>query len=1183
MTIAPSSLLKSYMHNSIAEGIYHEITNRTARYYYFLGKTLVWNNEDTPPFPIDSFNYEMQTRTEMITFKEIKPTDVAFVIPRHSWQLNTVYDMYDDQYSKEVQGYNLISGGIGYSTAPYVWVGSAGSVTWTANTVILQGAFIRVTNGNGGFRYYVAATGGTTGTTAPTHTEGSVTNGSVLFTHVVVTDGNGSGASAQAVILDGKVIDVILVERGINYTSAPSVHIAGGQGSGGIARAVVNIAPSGVQKLEDARFYVVTDEFNVYKCLDNNNNAQSLYKPIGTGVDPITFPDGYMWKFLYNIPIALRTKFLTNDYMPVVTALKNQFYSSGNLQAIRIDQAGSGYTTGTITVQGDGYLEQDPIYITAGTISNQGTGYSSATLTVTPPFSNVSAWLPSTLVIQGQKLSYNSNIYEVSVSGTTGTVGPIHRYDIVANGTSALKYVGTTITGTVTLTGSNVTAINLSGMIRDIQIISNGSGYTSAPVVNITGGSGTGSHAAAVLQNGSVIQVIVTNNGDGFTSAPTITFGTPWASQAEVSLSDQIFSSNRLYTVTSATPQLNISRASYTGKSVSVNARDTAPSGITFSADGTKMFVLGDTGNNVVVYNLSTAWDVSTAGFSYESGALQTETAPTGIAFSSDGLKMYVVGTVGDSVQEYTLATPWTISTSALTAAASFSILSQDTTSGGLAFSSTGNKMWVVGSTGDAVYEYTLSTPWSVSTASFTTSFNVATQTTSAGDICFSADGKYMLVVDSSTDIIYQYTLGTANSIATALYTTSFFVGGSEATPTGIFLHPSNQFFYVVGTNGDTVYQFQNLLLSKLGTVAPSHISGTAVNGDVILTYVGSPATATASLKYGAGYSAVPTATIVGNTGSSGATVTFSSVKSEAKLIPIFDAGQLVDVQIDDGGIGYSYVNLTVNGNGSGAEISALLSPGDINSLQANIELLTIDGRIMSIPIVSGGWGYAAATVTIEGDGTGATATAVIENGTIKKINMVAYGQNYRWARAVISGNGYGAKARPVITPFGGHGKYAINGLFARTLMFYTNISGDKNQGFVVNNDYRQLGIVKNPRQYNSTTNAVAISGSACFVISGNISTTFFPADSIIRESVTSRRFRVVTNTGSAALVQSLDNFVPQIGTTFVNDGNFTFVANAVTLPTIDKYSGDLLFIDNRQGFTPTIDQSVTLRTILRF
>ncbi|MBV5343393.1 hypothetical protein JZU68_07215, partial [bacterium] len=166
----------------------------------------------------------------------------------------------------------------------------------------------------------------------------------------------------------------------------------------------------------------------------------------------------------------------------------------------------------------------------------------------------------------------------------------------------------------------------------------------------------------------------VTNIGDNYSSDPTVTFGTAWSSEGQVQLYDQIFASNRLYTVTTAGTQLNITQATYTGKSVSVTARDTAPSCLAFSTDGTKMFVLGDTDNNVIVYNLSSAWDVSTAVFSYESGALATETVPVGIAFSSDGLKMFVVGQSADLVQEYTLATAWTISTSALTTSATFSI-----------------------------------------------------------------------------------------------------------------------------------------------------------------------------------------------------------------------------------------------------------------------------------------------------------------------------------------------------------------------------------------------------------------------------------------------------------------------------------------------------------------------------
>jgi hypothetical protein len=916
-----SSLLKDILHNTIAEGLYSEITSRTARYYYFLGKTLSWEDELSPPLPVDSFNYELQTRNEIITMKEIKPTDVAFVVPRYSWTQNTVYDMYDDQYSEEVQGINLISGGQGYGSAPNVYIGTAGAVTWTPETVVFEGNFLKTSNGNDGFRYYAVTTGGTTSTTAPVHTEATVANGSAHLAFVNATDGGGVGAAAVASVLDGRIIDIELTSRGYGYVSAPSVTLIGGSGFGGFAESNVVIAPSGAQRLEDSRFYVITDEFNVYKCLDNNNAAVSEFKPIGTTVDPVTFPDGYMWKFLYNIPIALRTKFLTDDYVPVVTALRNQFYSNGNIQTVRVDQAGSGYTSATISVQGDGYLEADPLYLTSIVIDDGGSDYTTATMNVAAPFTNVNPWTANIPLFLGQKISYDNNIYEIAVAGTAGTVAPVHRFGTVANGTTALKYIGTTATGDVTIVGGEITAVTLYGMVRDVILTTGGSGYTTPPSVNFSGGSGTGATAVAVLQNGSVSKIIITNGGDDFTSAPTVSFGTPWTSTTVVTFGQQLFIANRLYTVT-------------------------------------------------------------------------------------------VAGTTGSS--------------------------------------------------------------------------------------------------------------------------------------------------------------------------APTHLSGSAANGTATLQFAGAPASGTAGIKYGAGYSELPTVTFTGD--GTDASAYFAGVKSEAKLVPIIDGGQLVGIQIDDGGVGYTFATLNVSGNGTGAEISADLSPGDVNTLQANIELLTLDGRIMSVPIISGGWGYAAASVTIEGDGIGATANAVIgAQGEIKKIVITNYGQNYRWARVTINGNGFGAKARAVITPYGGHGKFVLNGLFARTLMFYTNISGDKNQGFDVNNDYRQLGIIKNPSQYNNTNNLTAIAASACWVVSGVISTTFFPADSLITEATTGRRFRIVTNTGSAALLQSLDNFVPQIGTTFTNAGNFTFTASAVTPPTADKYSGDLLFIDNKAAFTPTADQSVTLRTVIRF
>lgn len=915
-----SSLLKDILHNTIAEGLYSEITSRTARYYYFLGKTLSWEDELAPPLPIDSFNYELQTRNEIITMKEIKPTDVAFVVDRYSWQPNAIYDMYDDQYSQEVQGINLISGGLGYGSAPIVYVGTAGSLNWIAETFVFEGNFLKVAVGEQ-YRYYVVISGGTTGTTEPVHTEGTAANGSAQLTFVDATNGGGFGAAAVSTVLDGRVIDIELTARGDGYIAAPSVVLVGGGGSGAFGTANVVIAPSGAQRLEDSRFYVITDEFNVYKCLDNNNNAFSQFKPIGTTVDPVTFPDGYQWKFLYNIPIALRTKFLTDEYVPVVTALRNQFFSNGNIQTVRVDQAGSGYNSASITVQGDGFLEADPLYLSSIIIDNAGSGYTTATMQIAAPFTNVNPWTANIPLFLGQKISHNNNIYDVAVGGTAGSVAPVHRFETVSNGTSALKYIGTTATGDVTITGGAVTAITLYGMIREVSMTTGGVGYTSVPTVSFTGGGGSGATAVAVLQNGSVTKVIVTDAGADFTTTPTVIIGTPWTSSTVVTFGQQLFVANRLYTVT------------------------------------------------------------------------------------------------------------------------------------------------------------------------------------------------------------------------------------------------------VAGTTG---------------TSAPSHLSGSAANGTATLAFAGSPATATTSIKFGAGYSELPTVTFIGD--GTDASAYFSGVKSEAKLVPIISGGQLVGVQIDDGGVGYTFATLNVTGDGTGAAISADLSPGDVNTLQANIELLTLDGRIMSIPIISGGWGYAAASVTIEGDGTGATATAVIgSQGEIKKINITNYGVGYRWARVTINGNGFGAKARAVITPYGGHGKFALNGLFARTLMFYTNISGDKNQGFDVNNDYRQLGIIKNPAQYGNTNNLTAIAASACWVVSGAISTTFFPADSLITEATTGRRFRIVTNTGSAALIQSLDNFTPQIGTTFASVGGFTFTASAVTPPTADKYSGDLLFIDNKAAFTPTADQSVTLRTVIRF
>ena len=95
------------------------------------------------------------------------------------------------------------------------------------------------------------------------------------------------------------------------------------------------------------------------------------------------------------------------------------------------------------------------------------------------------------------------------------------------------------------------------------------------------------------------------------------------------------------------------------------------------------------------------------------------------MAFSGDGSKMFVVGSTADNVTEYTLTAPFDISRAAFTSV-TFNVGEQEGNPRGMAFSSDGSKMFVVGSTADNVTEYTLTAPFDISTAAFANvTFNV--------------------------------------------------------------------------------------------------------------------------------------------------------------------------------------------------------------------------------------------------------------------------------------------------------------------------------------------------------------------------------------------------------------------------------------------------------------------------
>ena len=293
--------------------------------------------------------------------------------------------------------------------------------------------------------------------------------------------------------------------------------------------------------------------------------------------------------------------------------------------------------------------------------------------------------------------------------------------------------------------------------------------------------------------------------------------------------------------------------ASYDSVSFSVAGEETTPSGLFFSPDGTRMYVTGTTGDDVNQYSLSTPWVVSSATYVTVFSVSGQDATPTGIFFRADGLKMYIVGQTNDTVYQYALTTPWDISTASYESI-SFSVAAQDGGPGSIFFKPNGLTMFVVGNATDAVYQYALSTAWNVSTATFTQSFSTAGQETIPNDLSFTGDGSRMFVIGQSGDDVTVYNLTTPWDISTAATTGQFSVASQETTPLGIYVKPDGTKFYVVGGTNDTVYQY-TIPSIEINLTGTTNINGGAtvaqdltVNGN--LTFFGG--------AYQAGYRNIP-------------------------------------------------------------------------------------------------------------------------------------------------------------------------------------------------------------------------------------------------------------------------------------------------------------------------------------
>ncbi len=201
----------------------------------------------------------------------------------------------------------------------------------------------------------------------------------------------------------------------------------------------------------------------------------------------------------------------------------------------------------------------------------------------------------------------------------------------------------------------------------------------------------------------------------------------------------------------------DLANASYDSVSFS-GTIDNIPVGLTFKPDGTSMFIIGNQNDNVYQYTLSTAWDVSTASYASKSFNVATQdNAVSGFAFKSDGTAFYHCSSRTDTVYQYTLSTAWDVSTASY-ASKSFSVSTLDGNPRQINFSPTGDKLWFTGLSSDYVYELDLSTDFDISTASYNNiNYNAGTQDSYPVSTFFKSDGSKMYVIGITNDTVYQY------------------------------------------------------------------------------------------------------------------------------------------------------------------------------------------------------------------------------------------------------------------------------------------------------------------------------------------------------------------------------------------------------------------------------------------
>ena len=304
-----------------------------------------------------------------------------------------------------------------------------------------------------------------------------------------------------------------------------------------------------------------------------------------------------------------------------------------------------------------------------------------------------------------------------------------------------------------------------------------------------------------------------------------------------------------LGTVVSAAEGYYLSGGSYDSVSFSVASQETDSRTVTFNPTGTIMYVAGPVSDKIWQYTLSTAFDISTASYASKDFSFSSQDINlTDVILNDDGTRMWMVGETNNSVFAYSLSTAYDVSTASYDSV-SFSVASQETSAQSVAFNDDGTKMYVTGYATDAVYQYSLSTAYDVSTASYdSVSLDISSQDTAPQKILWNPSGTKLYMLGYSSDKISQYNLTTAYDLSTASFSVSSISFNSETTvPTGMHFKPDGSKLFIIGFSPNTVFQYSTALATAQLDLSTGSVFDYTPTSNVQVTLTNPAASGTAS------------------------------------------------------------------------------------------------------------------------------------------------------------------------------------------------------------------------------------------------------------------------------------------------------------------------------------------------